>query len=154
MRRPALGLATSMPLLLTACVMAQAGGVMHPSISDSLDFRAADGTQTHWTPDRCVSGDLAYFAGFDFLSSHDVGHLRAALDPINGPAVHWTPHGAGSGRAALILRGTDCATLDLDVQPTAWRVNDVREFTGHVAVSCTTPDGTYVEGRIDVDHCH
>jgi hypothetical protein len=143
-----------MPLLLGACTMAQVGGVMRPSISGGLDIRAADGMQARWTPDRCVSGDLAYFAGFDFLSSHDAGHLRAALDPIDGPGVRWTPDGAGPGPAALILRGTDCTTLDLDVRPTVWRVNDVREFAGHVNVSCTASDGTHVEGRIDVDHCH
>ena len=119
MRRAARTLAPPMFLLLGACAVTQVGSVMHSSISGSLDMRAADGTLMHWTPDRCVSGDLAYFAGFDFLSSHEAGHLRAALDPIDGPAVRWTPDGAGSGRATLILRRSDCATLDLDVQATA-----------------------------------
>jgi hypothetical protein len=150
---PAL-VASAIFLLLGACAVTQVGSVMHPAISGSLDIRAADGSQMRWTPDRCVSGDLAYFAGFDFLSSRDTGHLRAALDPIDGPAAGWTQGSAGPGRAALILRRTDCATLDLDVQPTAWRVNDVREFAGHVSLSCTAPDGTRIEGRIDVDHCH
>jgi hypothetical protein len=151
---PALAVSTTF-LLLGACAVTQVDSVMRPSISGSLDIRAADGSQTtRWTPDRCVSGDLAYFAGFDFLSSQDPGHLRAALDPIDGPAARWTQGGAGPERAVLILRRADCATLDLDVQPTAWRINDVREFAGHVRLSCTAPDGTRVEGRIDVDHCH
>jgi len=145
---------STMFLLLGACAVTQVGDVMHPSISGSLDIRAADGSRTRWTPDRCVSGDLAYFAGFDFLSSQDSGHLRAALDPIDGPVARWTQGGAGPEQATLILRRTDCATLDVDPQPTAWRVNDVREFAGHVSLSCTAPDGTRVEGRIDVDHCH
>jgi len=149
---PAL-VASTIFLLLGACAVTQVGSVMHPAISGSLDIRAADGSQIRWTPDRCVSGDLAYFVGFDFLSSRGSGHLRAALDPIDGPAARWT-QGAGPERAALILRGTDCVTLDLDVQPTAWRVNDVREFAGHVSLSCAAPDGTRVEGRIEVDHCH
>jgi len=155
MRRsaPALVLSTIF-LLLGACAVTQVGSVMHPSISGGLDIRAADGSQTRWTPDRCVSGDLAYFAGFDFLSSQDPGHLRAALDPIDGPAARCTRGGAERERGALILRRPDCVTLDLDVQPTAWRINDVREFAGHVSLSCTAPDGTRVEGRIDVDHCH
>jgi hypothetical protein len=141
-------------LLLGACAVTQVGGVMHPSISGGVDIRSADGSQTRWTPDHCVSGDFAYFAGFDFLSSLDSGHLRAAIDPIDGPSARWTQGGAGPEREVLILRRADCVTLDLDVQPTAWRVNDVREFAGHVTLSCTSPDGTRVEGRIDVDHCH
>jgi len=149
---PAL-VASTIFLLLGACAVTQVGSVMRPAISGSLDIRAADGSQIRWTPDRCVSGDLAYFVGFDFLSSRGSGHLRAALDPIDGPAARWT-QGAGPERAALVLRGTDCVTLDLDVQPTAWRVNDVREFAGHVSLSCAAPDGTRVEGRIEVDHCH
>ncbi len=98
MRRSAPALVgPTMFLLLGACAVTQVGDVMHPSISGSLDIRAADGSQTRWTPDRCVSGDLAYFAGFDFLSSRDSGHLRAALDPIDGPSAatldagRWRP---------------------------------------------------------------
>jgi hypothetical protein len=142
--------ATWLPLALGACGVTQ---VMHPTISGSIVVTGADGTPAQWSPDRCVSGDLAYFAGFDFLSTRDSGHLRAALNPIDGPAVRWNP-GSTPLDAAPTLRRGDCSLLDLDVQPTAWWVNDVREFAGHVALRCTFADGGKIEGRIDVDHCH
>jgi hypothetical protein len=145
-------LAAAVLLLLAACAMSHIGGVIRPTISGSIIVTGTTGAQ-RWSPDRCVSGDLAYFAGFDFLSSHDGGHLRAALNPIDGPAVRWTSS-AATGQRAVIARHEHCAVLDVDAQPTAWRVNEVREFAGHVELRCTLADGTRLEGRVNVDHCH
>jgi hypothetical protein len=143
-------LATWLPLALGACGVTN---VLHPTISGSIAVTGADGAKEQWSPDRCVSGDLAYFAGFDFLSTRDAGHLRATLNPIDGPVLRWS-WGDVKADATLVVRRSDCTLLDLDVQPTAWRVNDVREFAGHVALRCTFADGRQIEGRIDVDHCH
>ena len=142
-----------LPLLLSACAMTEVGGVMHPTVSGDVVVRGPDGSELHWAPDRCVSGDLAYFAGFDFLSTHDEGRLRAALDPIDGPVVRWTSETAGVEQS-VVLHRTDCAQLDVDAKLTAWRVNEVREFTGYVDLQCTSPEGMQLEGRIAVDHCH
>lgn len=139
--------AATLSLLASAC--ADVGGVMRPTISGGIDLTDAAGTR-RWSPDRCVSGDVAYFAGFDFQSTRDAAKLRAALDPIDGPVVRWS--GAG-GMKPLVLWPGDCRVLDLDVQPTAWHVNDVREFAGHVELHCGAR-GLRVDGRIDVDHCH
>ena len=139
-----------LPLLSSACAVT---AVMHPTISGSITVTGAGGSPEQWSPDRCVSGDLAYFAGFDFLSTHDQGHLRAALNPIDGPVVRWSSGGAAAD-TALIMRRDNCALLEVDVQPTRWWVNDVREFAGHVTLSCTVADGRQIEGRIEVDHCH
>ena len=137
---------------LAGCAIADVNGVIHPAITGDLTITDSAGASTHWSADRCVSGDLAYFAGFDFLSSHDAGHLRAALSPIDGPVIRWSRDDA-SGKFIVARRG-DCALLEVDVQPTAWRVNEVREFAGSVTIQCTLPDGTRIDGRIAVDHCH
>jgi hypothetical protein len=142
-----------LPLLLSACVLGQVGEVMHPTVSGSLIVHRADGSELRWTPDRCASGDLEYFVGFNFLSSKDAGQLRALLDPIVGPAVRWKS-GAGESQRVVVLHRDDCTKLDLEVQRTAFRVNDVREFAGHIELQCSAADGTRIEGRIDVDHCH
>jgi len=143
-----------LPLLLADCAMTQVGGVMRPTVSGSIVVRDPDGSQRSWAPDRCVSGDLAYFVGFDFLSTRDDGHLRAALEPIdNSPVVRWTSTASGV-QQSVVLHSADCARLDVDAQPTDWRVDEVREFAGHVDLQCTLPDGKRLEGRIAVDHCH
>ena len=138
--------------VLAACAATQVGSVMHPTVSGSLMIGDNDSSTTEWSPDRCVSGDRAYFAGFDFASSHDAGQLRAALTPVDGPVVRWS-HPAG--RTPLVMRSADCSVLEVAAQPTAWYVNDVREFAGHVELHCVLPGGgPRIDGRIDVDHCH
>ncbi len=145
--------ASVLATLIAACSVAQVGNVMHPTVSGGIVVRRADGTELHWTPDRCSSGDIALFVGFDFLSAHGEGHLRVVLEPIDGPAVRWT-YGAGGMQDRTVLRRADCARLDVDVHATDWHVNDVRDFSGYVDLQCASPAGLRVEGRIAVDHCH
>jgi len=142
-----------LPLLITGCAVTQVGNVMHPTVSGGIVVRRADGTELHWTPDRCSSGDVALFVGFDFLSTHDDGHLRVVVQPIDGPAVRWS-FGPASAQTQVVLHRSDCARLDVDVHATDWHVNDVRDFSGYVDLQCALADGLHVEGRIGVDHCH
>jgi hypothetical protein len=147
-------LATSiLPLLLAGCAVTQVGSVMHPTVSGAIVVRQADGTELQWTPDRCSSGDVALFVGFDFLSTHDEGHLRVVVDPIDGPAVRWSL-GPAATPNPTVLRRSDCARLDVDAHATDWHVNDVRDFSGYVDLQCDSPRGVHIEGRIAVDHCH
>jgi hypothetical protein len=145
--------AALLPILLVGCAVTEVGGVMHPTLSGDIVVRGPDGSELHWKPDRCVSGDLAYFAGFDFLSTRDEGHLRAALDPIDGPVVRWTSATTGAPQS-IVLRRIDCTRLDVEARLTDWRVNEVREFAGYVDLQCASPGGMRLEGRIAVDHCH
>jgi hypothetical protein len=139
-----------LPLALGACALGEVGGVTHPTLSGSVIVRLADGSESRWTPDRCVSGDLEYFVGFDFLSQAHDHQLRALLDPIAGPVLRWNT----AGKSDTVLRTADCTVLELDVRPTAWRVNDVREFAGHVTLQCQAPDGVRLDGQLSIDHCH
>ena len=151
MTRPVAG--SFLFLLLAGCAVTQVASVMQPAVSGGLAVHRIDGTELQWTPDHCSSGDNALFVGFDFLSTHDDGHLRVVLEPIDGPAVRWT-YSDGNAQDRTVLRRADCARLDLDVHPTAWEVNDVRDFAGYVDLQCTSPEGLHLEGRIAVDHCH
>lgn len=137
--------------LLAGCATGQLAAVIHPTISGTIVV-GSGGAETRWRPDQCRSGDRAYFAGFDFASSSDGARLRVVLEPLDPPAAAWIP--AAAPATSVVLRQSDCAILDVVAEPTAWRVNDVREFAGHVTLRCTAVDGTRFEGRIDVDHCH
>ena len=150
--RRALG-GSLLPLLLAGCAVAQVGSVMHPTVSGAIDVQHTDGTVLHWTPDRCSSGDVALFVGFDFLSTYDQGHLRVVVEPIDGPAVRWT-YGDATTQSQVVLHRADCTKLDVDVHATDWHVNDVRDFAGYVDLQCDSPGGLRFEGRIAVDHCH
>ena len=137
---------------LSSCVLGDVASVTHPSISGLLKVTGRDGASASWTPDTCQSGAVEYFVGFDFLSS-TTGQLRALVDPLAGPAVRWKPD-ASQPQRTVVFRSGDCSKLDIAVQPTGWRVNDVREFAGHVDLQCRSADGLSLEGRISVDHCH
>ena len=140
-------------LLLTACAATQVLDVVHPTVTGSIELRSAGRQPMHWAADRCVSGDLAYFMGFDFHSSQDAALLRALVDPLEGAIVRWMP-AHESGLAPFTLRAKDCTRLDLRVEPTQWHVNDVREYAGQIDLSCDAADGTHIEGHLAVDHCH
>ena len=136
-------------VLLSGCALSQIGAVIHPTVAGTLSMRGADGTETRLALDRCKSGDWNYFLGFDFSAALDQGQLRAIKDPAGDVIVRWT-----SPQGAKVFRAADCNQLDLDVLPTGWRVNDVREFSGHLELRCQAADGTSIAGRLSVDHCH
>ena len=138
-------------LLVSGCAAVPIAGGVDPAIRGDIVVDRG-GTATAWRPDQCRSGDRAYFAGFDFASSSDGSRLRTALNPVGPPTAVWTP--APAPERSIVLRPSDCSVLDIAVTPTAWRINDVRDFAGHVTLHCTAADGTRFEGRIDVDHCH
>ena len=146
-------IALGMSLLLGGCAATQVLDVMHPTVTGSIELRIGSGPSLQWAADRCISGDLSYFMGFDFHSSQDAGLLRALVDPLEGAIIRWMP-APQSGLTPATLRAKDCTRLDLHVEPTAWHVNDVREYAGHLDLSCDAADGTHIEGHLAVDHCH
>jgi len=147
MNRAKLLLPMLLPLPLAACALGQLGAVVHPTVSGSVDIRNGD-IVVRWNPDRCASGDRAYFLGLDFHSSTDSQSLRAWREPGGQAVVLWT-----SDHGRMTLHASDCDRLELDVRPTGWRVNEVREFAGSIEMSCRLAQGT-LEARLSVDHCH
>ena len=133
--------------VLAGCALGQIGGVIRPTVSGGLSVHRPDGTQTHWTPDRCVSGDLNYFLGMDFFGADS--QLRAIREPTGEIVVLWTSQGLTSP-----LHSADCAELTMNIQPTGWRVNEVREVAGSVQLRCRLSTGLTLEGSLAVDHCH
>jgi len=142
-------ISAALATLLAGCALGQIGAVMHPTVAGRLDLRRADGSQSEWTPDRCASGDWNYFLGFDFSSAQDQSQLRAISEPAGDIVVRWT-----SPQGVRMFRAPDCSQLALDVRPTGWRVNEVREFAGHLELQCQAADGVSIAGTLTIDHCH
>lgn len=136
-----------LPLSLAACALGQIGAIAHPTVSGSVDVRTGD-VVARWSPDRYVSGDRGYFLGLEFHSSADSQSLRAWREPDGRAVVLWT-----SDHGPMTLHASDCDRLELDVHPTGWRVNDVREFAGSVEMDCRLAQGA-LQARLSVDHCH
>lgn len=127
-----------------------------PSVAGELTLRAPQGEPVAWRPDACLSGEHEQFFGF-ILASNRLGSngspvvLRAVVDPLDGPGLRVV---GLKGVDGLVVRPYMCERLDLVVEPTGWRVNDIQDLSGTLDVSCTTADGASVEGSVEVRHCH
>jgi hypothetical protein len=127
--------------------------VTHPSVTGEIVVRVAAGEPLSWKPDSCHTGEREQFFGFVLGASGSPLVLRAVLDPLEGPGLRLTGLDGASPRGTVV-RQVDCRRLDLSVQPTGWTVNDFRDVSGTLEVSCTLSGGASFEGRLAVSHCH
>lgn len=146
-------------LLLSGCgsggglssALREAKDVASPAVQGELAVRAPQGEPVAWRPDACLSGEHEQFFGFILGADGSPVVLRAVVDPLDGPGLRVV---GLEGADGVVVRPGMCERLDLVVEPTGWRVNDVRDLSGTLDVSCTTADGASVEGSLEVRHCH
>lgn len=122
-----------------------------PSVSGEILLRAAASEPLVWKPDSCRTGEIEQFFGFVLGASGSPVVVRAVLDPLDGPGLRLT---GLEGTSPQVVREADCRTLDLRVQPTGWIVNDFRDVSGTLEVSCTLDGGVSLEGNLAISHCH
>jgi hypothetical protein len=142
-------------LLLAGCglssALREAKDVASPSVAGELAIRAPQGEPVAWRPDACLSGEHEQFFGFILGANGSPVVLRAVVDPLDGPGLRVV---GLEGADGLVVRPSMCERLDLVVEPTGWRVNDIQDLSGTLDVSCTTADGASREGSVEVRHCH
>ena len=142
-------------LLLSGCglssALREAKDVANPTVEGELVVRAPQGEPVDWRPDACLSGEHEQFFGFILGADGSPVVLRAVIDPLDGPGLRVVGLDGADG---LVVRPGMCERLDLVVEPTGWRVNDIQDLSGTLDVSCTTADGASVEGSLQVRHCH
>jgi hypothetical protein len=140
-------------LLLAGCgvpgLLHEARQVANPTLAGEITIQSNGKEPITWHPDACRSGEHEQFFGFDLDAADSDAHVRAVLDPLSGPGVRLD----GIGTEPIVLWQSDCALLELDVQPTGWKINEYRDLTGRLELDCTT-SGRRITGRIDVQHCH
>ena len=144
-------------ILLSGCglssALREANDVASPSASGELAIRSAQGEPVSWKPDACLSGEYEQFFGFILRSEGSPVVLRAVVDPLDGPGLRVVGV-AGQSEAGMVFRPDNCERLELVVEPTGWRVNDIQDLSGSLDVRCRTADGGSVEGSVDIRHCH
>lgn len=141
-------------ILLSGCglssALREAKDVASPSVSGELAIRSPQEEPVSWNPDACLSGEYEQFFGFILRSDGSPVVLRAVVDPLDGPGLRVV----GLSGAAAVFRPELCEKLELVVEPTGWRVNDIQDLSGRLDVSCRSEDGGSVEGSVEVHHCH
>lgn len=148
-----------LPVLVTAALsgcslIKETQQVMRPTIAGEIIIRTTPaGTEpVTWTPAFCQTGEIEQFFGFVLGASDSPVVLRAVLDPLDGPGLRITGL-EGAPPYGFVVRPADCRVLDLRLQPTRWRVNEMRDVNGSLDVSCNLGNLS-LEGSVEVSHCH
>lgn len=145
--------------LLAAAALAGCGTIQEamqvatPTVAGEIVIHTTGAEPLTWRPDACQTGEIEQFFGFLFAASGSPVVLRAVLDPLDGPGLRITGL-EGTPPYGLVVRPSDCRVLDLRVQPTAWWVNEMRDVSGSLDLSCTLNGGVSLEGSVEVSHCH
>jgi hypothetical protein len=142
-------------LLLAGCglssALREAGDVANPAVSGELALRGPQGETVAWRPDSCLSGEVEQFFGFLLGAKGSPVVVRAVSDPLDGPGLRIN---GLEGADGAVFRPEMCERLALTVEPTGWRVNEIRDLNGRLDVRCRTAEGASVEGSVEVRHCH
>jgi hypothetical protein len=148
-----------LPILLAAAALAgcsliqETQQVLSPAVAGEIIIRTAPGEPVTWTPAFCQTGEIEQFFGFVLGASDSPVVFRAVLDPLDGPGLRITGL-EGTPPYGFVVRPADCRVLDLRVQPTRWRVNEMRDVSGTLDMSCNLAGGLSLEGSVEVSHCH
>ncbi len=139
---------------LAGCsVLHEVREVARPVADGEWTVGLAGESHTHQAA-ACQSGELQSFFGFDLVTAEG-GLLRAAVDPIDGPALRWMePATGGYAGGQAIWKSADCETLVVGPRPTGWRVNDRLDLDGEIRAHCRNAAGESLEARLDIRHCH
>ena len=103
-------------------------------------------------PASCVAGDHELFLGADLVDPGTKLVVRLVIDPLDGPALRIYDADAPFDRSVLFLRD-DCATFELDLEPTGWIVNDIVVRRLELKVDCENETGATIRGSASAGRC-
>ncbi len=138
---------TAVVLALCGCV-ASINNLLTYSGKGEVSIQQPVGETQHLSPDVCRAGELSAFLGFDLASTKGTWQIRALIDPMTGPAVKIT-----GTPGEIVVHKADCSVLNIGAYPSGLSINDINSYDGFVELTCTTPTGAHINGRVDVHNC-
>jgi len=144
------------PLLAAACVSAPpAPSDGAPGASEPLglfEVAADGGFGARLAPTRCSSGDPELFLGVDFEDERQGMVVRIVFDPLDGPVLRVFDRVDPHVRSVLFFP-EECDVFGASVEPTGWKINEVRVFRAELDVDCFTEDGARLVGHAEASAC-
>jgi hypothetical protein len=104
-------------------------------------------------PTACASGEQQLFLGADFLDTSQGLTMRLILDPTGSASIRVFRSSNPLDRGVLIER-PDCDDLQLSLERTGWRINDIFDLRVRIELDCHAASGDSLQGKLAVDHCH
>jgi hypothetical protein len=157
---PSLALAPAFALLLASCVSMPADS---PTASGDgsggeggslgiFEVSGDTGPSARLVPTRCGSGDPELFLGVDLEDERQGLVVRVVFDALDGPVLRVFDRIDPHVRTVLFFP-EECDVFDVSIEPTGWKVNDVRVFRAALDVDCVTEDGARLAGHAEADSC-
>jgi len=103
--------------------------------------------------EACRSGDLEYFLGVDMADRDGKALVRLVIDPMDGPRLKVVLR-TDEGPESFVLTRDQCRQLEAQVEPTGWRINTVRDFSGFIDAECGRGGASPVSLHVRFSHCH
>lgn len=135
--------------MIVGVLLCGCGSMLHGSLT--ADWQAQDRHLTI-TPDECESGERSGFFGVDmWTEGNEAAHIRAILDPRDGPIVKLDVPGVE--KTLTLIPGDTCEALELTVERQDARTNHITHVRGHLQLDCTPP-GLVLRADITFADCH
>ena len=144
---------TILVLVHVACVKTRVGDSATSVSPGSLARATLSIGAQEYPLTLCRSGDRDYFRGVDLADREKHAVLRVLIDPMIGPRLRVSQESGGS-RETFLLGSRSCRKLDVGAEPTGWRVNRIRDFSGFVEADCTSDSGLEIHAHARFTHCH
>jgi hypothetical protein len=105
------------------------------------------------TPTTCASGERQLFLGADLVDSREGLTTRLILDPVGSVSIRVfnSSHPLDPG---LLFQRHDCDQLELSLEHTGWRINEVYDLRLSIELACHLASGESLQGKLAADHCH
>lgn len=135
--------------VIAAALLCGCGSVLHGSLT--ADWQTQD---KHWsmTPDECESGERSGFFGVDLSTQgNDAVHIRAILDPADGPIIKLEL--AGVDPPLTLTPESACKAFEFHVERQGSKTNKIADVRGHLVLDCTERD-LALQADISFADCH
>ncbi len=103
-------------------------------------------------PAACRSGEHQLFLGADFPDGQGIT-TRLIVEPTGAVSLRFfdVDHPLDPG---VLFRRQDCGRLELSLDRTGWRINDIYDLHVSLDLDCRNASGDTASGHLAVDHCH
>jgi hypothetical protein len=144
-------LSIALLLSLSGCVVGPALQAAKSEPAGSVTLRSQALGDRTLRPTACQSGEHQLFLGADFIDQGIA--TRLIVEPTGAVSLRLfdTAHPLDPG---VLFHRQDCGRLELSLDRTGWRINDIYDLRVSLDFDCRTASGDTAAGHLATDHCH
>jgi hypothetical protein len=139
-------------LLASGCAVAPALQAPKAEPAGGVTLRSQALGERILKPTACQSGEHQLFLGADFLDGQGIA-TRLIVEPTGAASLRFfdVAHPLDPG---VLFHRQDCGRLELSLDRTGWKINDVYDLHVSLDFDCRDASGDSASGNLVTDHCH